>query len=902
MAMFPSMSVPPECLNLCKISTKKGESRARSWYECSMLSCAWKVPRVLTGSLASTPQSYHADGTNKWRRRSWLRDGNHITWKVDDTSKRKSHPSPKSKLSVSKRFFRYESTLSINTRWVLSCSSSNPDSYDSMDPESLWESLKPSISYLAPDELNLVYDALKLAFDAHSGQKRRSGEPFIIHPVEVARILGELELDWESIAAGLLHDTVEDTDVVTFDRIENEFGKTVRNIVEGETKVSKLGKIQRKGESNTKQDVKADDLRQMFLAMTDEVRVIIVKLADRLHNMRTLSHMPRHKQSAIAMETRQVFAPLAKLLGMYQIKSELECLSFMYTNPNDFSELSKRVEEYYRVHEKELQEAKRVLKEKIEEDQYLEFVTAETEVRPAYKELYSIYKSMLECMSKDNEKRKPQICRSKVNEMLQSESCMSMLQSESCMSKINEMAQLRIIIKPKTREVLGPLCSPQQVCYHVLGLVHGIWTPVPRAVKDYIATPKPNGYQSLHTTIIPFLKESMFRLEVQIRTEEMDLIAERGIASHYSGKAVVFRALGHKMLSGGTKQGKAIHLNNTGKALRIGWLNAIREWQEEFVGNMSSREFVDVTCEILGSRVFVFTPKGEIKNLPKGATVIDYAYLIHTEIGNKMIAAKVNGNKVSPEHVLENAQVVEIIKSDALPKVAYESHQKWYHFAKTRSAKHKIMKFVKEQAALSATEITADWVEKFVADLKEEEMLSNPPNERLSIFEKIDNIEKHSTKIQKDLLHVKSTCNMTYPLTKINGSAPVKHDELAEYMQHDIPTYKEMLPGLEIWKAGKISTWHSVEGNSIQWLCVICIDRKGMMSEVTAALTASGITICSCVAEIDRRKGVGALLFRFEGSYDNLVGARLSIDSILGILGWSVGCSWMGPVDDHWFL
>ncbi|KAJ4753611.1 GTP pyrophosphokinase [Rhynchospora pubera] len=882
MAMFPSTSVLPGCLNLCKISTKKGESGARSWYECSMLSCAWKVPRVLTGSLASTPQSYHTDGTNKWRRRSWLRDGNHITWKVEGTSKRKSHPGPKSNLSVSKRFFGYESTHSIDMKWALSCSSSNHDSSDSMDSETLWESLKPSISYLAPDELNLVYDALKLAFDAHSGQKRRSGEPFIIHPVEVARILGELELDWESIAAGLLHDTVEDTDVVTFDRIEKEFGTTVRNIVEGETKVSKLGKIQCKGQSNTKQDVKADDLRQMFLAMTDEVRVIIVKLADRLHNMRTLSHMPQHKQSAIAMETLQVFAPLAKLLGMYQIKSELEYLSFMYINPSDFSELSKRVEEYYRVHEKELQEAKRLLKEKIEEDQYLEFVTAETEVRSAYKELYSIYKSLLQCMRKGNEMLQPESFMSKFNEMLQ---------SESCMSKVNEMAQLSIIIKPKTREVLGPLCSAQQVCYHVLGLVHGIWTPVPRAVKDYIATPKPNGYQSLHTTVIPFLKESMFRLEVQIRTEEMDLIAERGIAAHYSGKAVVFCALGHKMLSGDTKQGKAIHLNNTGKALRIGWLNAIREWQEEFVGNMSSREFVDtVTRDLLGSRVFVFTPKGEIKNLPKGATVIDYAYLIHTEIGNKMIAAKVNGNHVEPTHVLGNAEVVEIIRSDTFSKAAYENHKKWYLHARTRSARHKIMKFLEEQASLFAKDITDDNVEDFAADHKEEQT-----NKRLSIFEKINNIEKQSTKIQKDLLHVKSTCNMTYPAANINGSASVNYDKFAEYMQHDIPTCIEMLPGLEIWKAGKIATWHGVEGNSIQWLCVICIDQKEMMSEVTSTLTAGRITIRSCAAEIDRIKGVGVVLFHFEGSYDNLVGACLSMNFKDGILGWSVGCSWMNP-------
>ncbi|KAF3322760.1 putative GTP diphosphokinase RSH1 [Carex littledalei] len=839
------MSVTPECVNLCKVSPKKGESRDRSWYQCSVLSCAWKAPRVLTGSLASTTQPYHTDHIYRWQRRSWLRDGNQSAWRAEDASKRKSNLSAKSKLSVSKKFCGYESSLIVDMTWALSCSFSNPDSYDDMDPEYLWESLKPFISYLVPDELNLVHDALKLAFDAHSGQKRRSGEPFIIHPVEVARILGELELDWESIAAGLLHDTVEDTDIVTFDRIEKEFGKAVRNIVEGETKVSKLGKIQYTGNSHSKQDLKADDLRQMFLAMTDEVRVIIVKLADRLHNMRTLSHMPQKKQKAIAKETLEVFAPLAKLLGMYEIKSELECLSFMYTNPSEYNELNKRVKEYYRVHEKELEEAKRVLKKKIEEDEYLKFVTAETEVRPSYKELYSIYKSMC--------------------------------QSKSSMNKVNEMAQLRIIIKPKTREDLEPLCSAQQVCYHVLGLVHGIWTPVPRAVKDYIATPKPNNYQSLHTTVIPFLKESMFRLEVQIRTEEMDLIAERGIAAHYRG--------------GDAKQGKANHLNNTSIALRIGWLNAIREWQQEFVGNMSSTDFVaTVTGDLLGSRVFVFTPKGEMKNLPKGATAIDYAYLIHTDIGNKMVMAKVNGNHVDPTHVLANAEVVEIITSDAsTSESAYKQHMEWLHHkhVKTRCAQHKIKKFLREHAARYAHEMTDDRVNNFI---KEEEK---------SIWEKILSTEENLfTKMKKDPLHVINGTNSMQKKWKVdsiklNGSASVKRD-----WYNSISTNKEVPPGLEIWKAKKITIWHSVNGSSIQWLCVICIGRERMMSDVTSALAGNGITISSCVAEIDKRQGVGAMLFHFKGSYDNLVSACMNIGSVRGVCSWSVGCSLTTPSDD----
>ncbi|WOL04032.1 hypothetical protein Cni_G12753 [Canna indica] len=888
MAFSPSRSASVECANPCKLS--KGEGSGR--YECSVLSCAWKAPRVLTGSLASTTlprcSVYHRDEKRRVRRRRWLCHVNAAAWRSEDPNGRKIGFADAVDFAVCESFSRLHSTYCSSKTWKLGYASTNSGSFDIISPDSLWEDLKPSISYLAPEELKLVHDALKLAFEAHDGQKRRSGEPFIIHPVEVARILGELELDWESIAAGLLHDTVEDTKLVTFERIEKEFGATVRHIVEGETKVSKLGKLKCKSADSSVQDVKADDLRQMFLAMTDEVRVIIVKLADRLHNMRTLSHMPPHKQSSIALETLQVFAPLAKLLGMYQIKSELEYLSFMYTNPNDFAELKKRVEDLYKDYEKELDEAKKILRQRIEEDQFLDLVTVETEVHSVCKELYSVYKSVLK--------------------------------SKRSIHEINQIAQLRIIIKPKTCNGVGPLCSAQQICYHVLGLVHGIWTPIPRAMKDYIATPKPNGYQSLHTTVMPFLYESMFHLEVQIRTEDMDLIAERGIAAHYSGR--VLGLVGQDVPGGRNLKGKAACLNNTDFALRIGWLNAIREWQQEFVGNMSSREFVDtVKRDLLGSRVFVFTPKGEIKNLPKGATVVDYAYMIHTEIGNNMVAAKVNGNLVSPMHILANAEVVEIITYNALSsKSAYQRHQQWLQHAKTRSARHKIMKFLREQAALAATEITADTVNDFVADLKdgsEDEQTSSTAlsSQRKSIWEKILAIAEESTasKGKHDLLPVRNSSrmpkingkhnkNVQKMSMKVNGNPMTRDEALTEFIYGKIPTYKEVLPGLESWKAGKIALWQSVEGHSIKWFCVVCIDRKGMMAEVTSALTAVGIRICSCVAEIDRRRGMGVMLFHFDGTYENLVNACSSVDVILGVLGWSAGCSWSCPIDHHNYL
>ncbi|KAF5732629.1 hypothetical protein HS088_TW17G00159 [Tripterygium wilfordii] len=875
MAASSWMSVSVECVNVCNLT--KGDGIGSG---CSMISCAWKAPRALTGFLASTahPPQCWSFSSRQNRRRNQLKSGCEIFDVGDFLSTEASD------VILLHKFF----LSSSHRRWKICCSLSPSDNFVDVSPETLWEELRPTISYLSPKELGLVQNALKLAFKAHDGQKRRSGEPFIIHPVEVARILGELELDWESITAGLLHDTVEDTDFVTFERIEEEFGATVRHIVEGETKVSKLGKLKCKNENDSVQDVKADDLRQMFLAMTEEVRIIIVKLADRLHNMRTLSHMPPHKQSSISKETLQVFAPLAKLLGMYQIKSELENLSFMYTNAEDYAKIKRRVADLYKEHEKELLEVNRFLKKKIEDNQFLDLMTVKTEVRSVCKEPYSIYKAVLK--------------------------------SKGSINEFNQIAQLRIIVKPKQCIGAGPLCSPQQICYYVLGLVHEIWTPIPRAMKDYIATPKPNGYQSLHTTVIPFLYESMFQLEVQIRTEEMNLIAERGIAAHYSGRVFSTSLVSHVMPTG-RSSGKTDRLNNANIALRIGWLNAIREWQEEFVGNMTSREFVDtITRDLLGSRVFVFTPRGEIKNLPRGATVVDYAYMIHTEIGNKMVAVKVNGNLVSPAHVLANAEVVEIITYNALSgKSTFQRHKQLLQHAKTRSARHKIMKFLREQAALSAAEITADTVHGFITNYGEDnkEVLNNSTFNR-PLWEKfftkivgkrpsaggsfadVSALKNGSARVPK--VNGKHDKNMRHVSLLAEGESLLQGNGVAKMLRANFPRYKEVLPGLESWQASKIASWHSLEGHSIQWLCVVCIDRKGILAEVTTALAAVDITICSCVAENDRGSGMAVLLFHVDGNLESLVNACSSVDLILGVLGWSTGCSWPGSIESLQYI
>ncbi|KAK1412511.1 hypothetical protein QVD17_33821 [Tagetes erecta] len=866
MASSSFLPVSLERVKICKHLKRDGSGR----HDCSSITCAWKAPRALTGLLASTAHS------------SPLHHGNY--------DRKIRHINRCEALDHLPRRRRVGSNLLHQAckKWVAGCSSSFSSGYDEVSPENLWEDLKPAIAYLTSDELKLVHDALNLAFDAHNGQKRRSGEPFIIHPVEVAKILGELELDWESIAAGLLHDTVEDTNLVTFEDIEKEFGATVRHIVEGETKVSKLGKLKYKNESHSVQDVKAHDLRQMFLAMTEEVRVIIVKLADRLHNMRTLSHMPAHKQSSIAMETLQVFAPLAKLLGMYQIKSELENLSFMYTNPQDYAKVKRRIAELCKEQEKEIEEANKILIKKIEEDQFLDLMTVKTEVLSVCKEPYSIHKSVLK--------------------------------SKGSINEVNQIAQLRIIVKPKPCVGVGPLCNAQQICYHVLGLVHEIWTPIPRAMKDYIATPKPNGYQSLHTTVIPFLYESMFRLEVQIRTEEMNLIAERGIAAHYSGKVIVNGLVRHTVVSDRNMRGKPVCFNNANVALRIGWLNAIREWQEEFVGNMSSREFVDtITKDLLGSRIFVFTPRGEIKNLPKGATVIDFAYMINTDIGNSMVAAKVNGNVVPPLHVLANAEVVEIVTYNALSsKSAFQRHKQWLQHAKTRSARHKIMKFLKEQAAQSAVQLTVDSVNEFLADFGDEsevEEVTDYSKGTHHTWEKIlmNVMQMSSMKvIGEDLFQFKNGSSIKVPkvngkhnksikntsLTKSKGDLFNQGNDLTKLIFADVPMNRDVLPGLESWRDGKISSWSDFEGHSIQWMCIVCIDRRGMLADITKTLADVGVTICSCAAEAVKEKGLAVILFQVESSLDNMVSACSRVDLVLGVLGWSTGCSLPGLTEN----
>ena len=483
--------------------------------------------------------------------------------------------------------------------------------------DTLWEELRPKIAYLDPAAQGEVRDALAFAYQAHRGQVRRSGEPYITHPVAVAGILADLHMDKESLEAGLLHDTVEDTEV-TFEAIEARFGPGVRRIVEGETKVSKLPKLAERLE-----DEQAENLRQMFIAMTEDVRIVIVKLADRLHNMRTLAFMPPEKQQRISKETLEIFAPLAHRLGIGQIKLELEDLAFRYLYPVEYQALKKRLEAHRAIRQEVVERARDRIQRVLSADAFLAQALKGFAVAGRTKHLYSIWRKM-----QREQKR---------------------------LEQIYDLLALRIVLEPRDEETLG-----KQVCYHALGIVHQLWQPIPGRIKDYLAIPKPNGYQSLHTTVIT---EEGTPLEVQIRTLEMHRVAEYGVAAHWLYKE-------------GITDPREVER-------RMGWMRAIQEWQAEF---SSSRDFVEaVAREVFGSRVFVFTPKGKVINLPKGATVIDFAYHIHTEVGHRMIGAKVNGRIVPFSYELENADMVEIITAkNASPS------KDWLTYARTRSARQKI--------------------------------------------------------------------------------------------------------------------------------------------------------------------------------------------------------------------
>ncbi|KAL7537533.1 hypothetical protein ACHAXR_007884 [Thalassiosira sp. AJA248-18] len=506
--------------------------------------------------------------------------------------------------------------------------------YDIMMITGYWEQLLPTVAYLGTSNAAKVKQALRVAYRAHRAQMRKSGEPFIIHPVEVALLLSGMKMDAETVMAGLLHDTVEDTDL-TFEQVEAMFGQEVKNIVEGETKVSKLPKLAFADYA----DEQAENLRQMFIAMTDDYRIIIVKLADRLHNMRTLRHMKPEKQKKISRETLDIFAPLAHRMGLWPFKSELEDTSFMYLYPREYTELNRRLSQRQAQFGETLNNSIRVLEETLNNDPTLKSQGAKIEVVGRTKELYSLWHKME-------------------------------MKHDRNLDHITDLVALRVILTPA-----GDNGTDQEadsgvwLCYHVLGLVQHLpgFQPFPTKVKDYISFPKPNGYQSLHTALM-YKGQSV---EVQIRTSYMHQVAEYGMASHFAYKDEVKRS-------------------NSGRVFNTPWLSSIKEWQQDTV---CSRDFVDcVRRELLGKRVFVFLRNGKILNLARGATVVDAAFAIHTEVGLNMHGVEINGKPVPISYKLENGDVVSILTGEGGRPTT-----EWMRFAKSRSTRSKLRAYFRSK-------------------------------------------------------------------------------------------------------------------------------------------------------------------------------------------------------------
>src|SRR6201984_1974474 len=491
------------------------------------------------------------------------------------------------------------------------------------------------------DDLSLIKKAYDYSLKVHEGQTRASGEPYLVHPLEVALVLAEMKMDPVAIAAGLLHDSVEDTSVTIVD-IRKEFGEQVAHIVEGVTKISQI-------DFATREEQQAENLRKMMLAMVDDIRVGLIKLADRLHNMRTLEHLEPERQQKIAKETLEIYAPIAHRLGMGKIRGELEDLGFRYLDPIAYEQVKEAVESHRKAGEAFLTRVEAVVRDKLKEAG----ITAKVESRT--KRYFSIHKKLV---------------RQHIN-----------------VDQVYDLYAMRVI----TRSV--------QDCYAVLGIIHNVWRPVPGRIKDFIAMPRPNFYQSLHTSVIT---EDGTPFEVQIRTEEMHKMAEEGIAAHWKYKDGPVSAQDEQ---------------------RLAWLRQVVEWQRDV---SDPNEFLStLKVDLYPEEVYTFTPKGKVVVLPRDSTPIDFAYTVHTEVGHTCVGAKVNGRMVPLRHKLHSGDIVEI-----LTQPGHKPTRDWLAIVKSSRSRNKIKHWLNIHQRERAIEIGRKLIEKEarkyripLKELKEEEFL-----------------------------------------------------------------------------------------------------------------------------------------------------------------------------------
>lgn len=500
-----------------------------------------------------------------------------------------------------------------------------------VEMERLLASLEEQTAYLPSADRARIAEAFELAETAHRGTQRRSGEPYITHPVAVTALLAEMHLDADALVAGLLHDTVEDTKL-TLDDIEARFGLTVRRIVEGETKISKLA-------VRVYEDEQAENLRQMLLAMVSDVRIILVKLADRLHNMRTLTSMPPPKQQRIARETLEIFAPLAHRLGINHIKSELEDLAFSYLEPERYRQLQRQVRMRHNERETYVRESIDMLATRLAAE------GLRYDLAGRSKHLYSIHRKM----QRDGKH----------------------------LDQIFDLMAIRVILDTPgapSGEAGAPFDltgdeTEKAACYRALGIVHSLWTPIPGRFKDYVAVPKPNGYQSLHTTVIGLLGQP---IEVQIRTRRMHEVAEFGVAAHWAYKQGIDEVAEVQK--------------------RLSWMQQLLDVDTSVE---TAGAFIDaVKTDLLAERVLVFTPAGDVVNLPRGSTPIDFAYQVHTEVGHRCIGSRVNGEIVPLTYKLQTGDRVEVLTNRSHQ---YGPSADWLSIAATRSARQKIRHYFRQQ-------------------------------------------------------------------------------------------------------------------------------------------------------------------------------------------------------------
>ena len=662
------------------------------------------------------------------------------------------------------------------------------------------------ITVAKENSLDLNWEQIRRAYhyseEAHKGQLRRDGQPYISHPLSVAGILADLQMDQDSIVTGFLHDVVEDTPV-SLKEIQKEFGPQVAFLVDGVTKISRM-------KFRNVQHKQSENIRKMIVAMGKDVRVILVKLADRLHNMRTLSYMPQEKQLLIADETLEIYAPLASRLGMNELKTELEDLSFKYSNPESYSHLEKKMQDTKESREEYTREVIGLLKTELAKS-----LKGDFEVQGRCKNFYSIYYKM-------------------TGNNLSFEQIHDILAFRVCVDKLHE-------------------------CYEVLGLIHSLWKPVPGRFKDFIAMPKVNNYQSLHTTVIG---PRGFQIEVQIRTKEMHLTAERGIAAHWIYKS-----------------------KNSGKVTqslqKFNWLKDLTAWHQQ---TGDSVEFLDnVKRDLFESEVYVFTPEGDIKEFPKDATPIDFAYAIHTDVGAHVKGAKVNGRQVPLKFKLHSGDMVEIL-------TAKTSHptKDWLKMCVTSRARSKIQTFIKAEERKKALEIGQKVLEKNCQKFKisEKKIFSHP---RYPVFMKengfnkkedlyvalgfgrllaatlFKELNKHKEKEESIPLFEKPTLKKSSK--KISSSAILVEGAdqiMVSFAKCCYPLSGDDIKGYLSWKKGivvhrsrctallAISSdrfidvkWKAPDQNSFYEvsLDVLCSDNPGALSRMSDAFTLLGLNI-----------------------------------------------------------